>query len=58
MLGADIESGRLPRSETAFIGRMVEDICYHNAERYFGFEADGKADSAPRNPVPNIRTEP
>ena len=58
MLGADIESGRLPRSETAFIGRMVEDICYRNAERYFGFEADGETDSTERNPDPNIRTEP
>lgn len=37
VLGRDIESGRLPRGETAFIGRMVEDICYRNAERYFGF---------------------
>ena len=43
VIGADIESGRLPRSETAFIGQLVEDICYGNAERYFGFfENDDK----------------
>ncbi len=37
VLGRDIDRGLLPRSEMAFIGRMVEDICYHNAKRYFGF---------------------
>ena len=37
MLGKDIEEGRLPASEMDFIGQMVEDICYNNADRYFGF---------------------
>ena len=37
MLGADIESGRLPASEMDFIGRMVEDISYNNAKNYFAF---------------------
>lgn len=37
LLGRDVESGRLPRSEMAWIGRMVEDISYHNAKNYFGF---------------------
>ena len=37
-IGADIESGRLPRSEMAFIGTMIEGICYRNAESYFGFD--------------------
>ncbi len=37
MLGADIESGRLPASEIDFIGKMVEDICYNNAKNYFDF---------------------
>ena len=36
LLGRDVESGRLPRSEMAWIGRMVEDISYHNAKNYFG----------------------
>jgi glucuronate isomerase len=35
MLGDDIEKGLLPASEIAFISRMVEDICYYNAKRYF-----------------------
>ncbi len=37
MLGADIDSGRLPASEIDFIGKMVEDICYNNAKNYFDF---------------------
>lgn len=35
ILGSDIETGRLPRSEMAFIGQMVEDISYNNAKNYF-----------------------
>lgn len=57
MLGANIESGRLPRSEKAFIGQIVEDICYRNAERYFGFGANGEPESDRRTPAQNIRTE-
>lgn len=37
LLGNDVENGELPSSELAFIGQMVEDICYNNAKRYFGF---------------------
>jgi len=37
MLGSDIESGRLPKSEIEDIKRMVRDICYNNADLYFGF---------------------
>jgi glucuronate isomerase len=37
VVGHDVESGRLPASEMDFIGQMVEDICYNNADRYFGF---------------------
>lgn len=35
VIGGDIEKGKLPRSEMEFIGSMVEDICYNNAEKYF-----------------------
>ena len=38
MLGADIEAGLIP-SDQALVGEMVENICYKNAERYFGLEA-------------------
>ena len=37
MLGRDIENGELPSSETEFIGKMVENISYHNAKAYFSF---------------------
>jgi glucuronate isomerase len=36
VLGNDIERGLLP-SDFALVGKMVEDISYHNARRYFGF---------------------
>ena len=37
VIGRDVEQGKLPASEMAFIGRMVEDICYNNADKYFNF---------------------
>ena len=37
VIGADVDSGRLPASEMERIGAMVEDICYRNALQYFGF---------------------
>jgi len=48
ILGADIEAGLIP-ADRKLIGGMVEDICYRNAERYFGFEVgrfDGKKPAA------------
>ena len=38
VVGSDVEKGKLPASELDFIGRMVEDISYNNAKRYFNFE--------------------
>lgn len=37
MIGADVESGRLPASEMETIHSMVADIAYRNAKGYFGF---------------------
>jgi len=37
LLGEDIASGRLPKSEMAFLHQMVQDISYNNADKYFGF---------------------
>ena len=37
ILGADIARGRLPR-DFNLVGRMVQDISYNNAAKYFGFE--------------------
>jgi len=36
LLGNDVENGELP-ADHAWLGKMVENICYHNAEAYFGF---------------------
>ena len=32
-----LEEGELPAEEMPRISRMVEDICYYNAKRYFAF---------------------
>jgi glucuronate isomerase len=37
LIGQDVENGELP-NETKWLGKMVENICYHNAREYFGFE--------------------
>jgi glucuronate isomerase len=39
LLGGEMQKGLLPNNE-ALIGRMVRDICFGNASRYFGLPAD------------------
>ncbi len=36
ILGADIERGLIP-NDIPLVGKMVEDISYYNAKKYFGF---------------------
>lgn len=36
LLGADVARGELPADE-AWLGTIVQDICYHNARNYFPF---------------------
>jgi len=36
LIGNDVEEGLLP-AETDWLGKMVEDICYNNAKKFFGF---------------------
>lgn len=36
MLGDDVATGKLPNDE-AWLGKQVEDICYGNASRWFGW---------------------
>ncbi|MBC7923502.1 MAG: glucuronate isomerase [Ferruginibacter sp.] len=36
LLGNDVENGELP-ADLDWLGQMVENICYHNAKNYFGF---------------------
>jgi len=37
LIGNDIENGLLPYQEMEFIGKMVENISYHNAKNFFKF---------------------
>jgi glucuronate isomerase len=37
LIGDDLEKGLLPASEMAFLGEMVENISYHNANKFFNF---------------------
>jgi glucuronate isomerase len=36
LLGEDIENGELP-DDIAWVGKIVQDICYNNAKSYFNF---------------------
>ncbi|MEM1323413.1 MAG: glucuronate isomerase [Bacteroidota bacterium] len=36
LLGKDVENGELP-NDINWLGKLVEDICYHNAKQYFKF---------------------
>ena len=38
MLGNLVENGQYPVSELKTLGKIVEDVCYNNAEEYFGFK--------------------
>jgi glucuronate isomerase len=37
VLGTEIQQGLLPR-DLGLVGKLVQDICYRNAVRYFGFD--------------------
>ena len=37
LIGNDVENGELPASEMAFIGQLVENVCYNNAKNFFKF---------------------
>lgn len=37
LLGNDVENGELP-NDIALLGQLVQNICYNNAQEYFGFE--------------------
>jgi glucuronate isomerase len=37
LVGRDVERGELPVQDE-LVGRLVEDVCYRNAVRYFGWE--------------------
>lgn len=37
LIGEDVVNGKLPKSEMAFLHKMVQDISYNNADTFFGF---------------------
>lgn len=37
LIGNDVENGELP-NDIKWLGKMVQDICYYNAKRYFNFQ--------------------
>lgn len=37
LIGQEVERGELP-NEVPWLGQMVQDICFHNADNYFGIE--------------------
>ena len=37
LFGTEIEQGELP-NDLPWIGKIIQDICYHNANRYFGWD--------------------
>lgn len=39
LFGQDVENGELPWDEK-WLGKLVSDICYHNAKNYFNFSRD------------------
>lgn len=45
MLGDDVKKGELP-ADMDWLGKMVADMCYHNARNYFGFEGVKKGANA------------
>src|SRR5690606_31551254 len=36
LFGTEVENGELP-DDIEWIGQVIQDICYHNANRYFGW---------------------
>ncbi|HMP91977.1 MAG TPA: glucuronate isomerase [Phnomibacter sp.] len=37
IIGSEVERGELPPTQLPRIGKMIENICYHNAKNYLGF---------------------
>lgn len=37
LFGQEIENGELP-NDTKWVGKIIQDICYHNANNYFHFQ--------------------
>jgi glucuronate isomerase len=36
LFAEDVKNGELP-NDTAWLGKIIQDICYYNAKNYFNF---------------------
>jgi len=48
LIGGEVASGELP-DDTSLLRDLVENICYHNARRYFGIETESFQQHVPRD---------
>lgn len=54
LLGAEMATGLLPR-DFDLVGALVEDVCFRNAESFFGFELPDRGRAAASAPAPALR---
>ena len=50
LFGDEIENGELP-NDIKWIGKMIQDICYYNAQNYFNWQQQLEPASAKMSPV-------
>jgi len=46
LFGTEIENGEMP-NDIKWVGKVIQDICYHNANNYFGF-SEAAAEVSPK----------
>jgi glucuronate isomerase len=54
IVGRDIDRGLIP-GDLKMAGKMVQDICYHNAKRFFKFPAAAKSEPVQGTEKKNIK---
>lgn len=47
LFGQEIENGELP-NDTAWIGKLIQDICYHNVRNYFNWQIADQVEAVPQ----------
>jgi glucuronate isomerase len=52
LFGDEIENGELP-NDTAWIGKVIQDICYHNNRNYFNWKLAGKEEKLRKSILKN-----
>ncbi len=57
LLGGEMANGLLPR-DFDLVGALVEDVCFRNAESYFGFDLPNRGRGAASAPAPALQAAP